>query len=455
MIDFLHHLLAFIFALGLLVTFHEFGHFWVARKCDVKILRFSVGFGKPLWSKRVGKDNFELVVAALPLGGYVKMLDEREGDVPEAELDRAFNRKPLLQRFAIVIAGPVFNFIFAIVAFWFMFMVGLNGLKPIVGEVEKDSIAYHAGFSDGDEIIAVDSRETRTWTMVVDIFVNKIIEGGQLAISVRDADNQDAGVKKLSLDLSSLSIDDLAEQGLLKKLGITPHRIVVPAIIGDVHSGLPADQAGLIAGDKIVSADGEAIDDWGQWVKTVQAHPQQKLLVDIERNNEPITLALIPNKKVLEDGSEIGFIGAASQPVEGMFGKESYAFVPALPKAIEKTWNMSWLTLRMLGKMIMGQASVKNLSGPISIAQYAGESAQSGLAAFLWFLGIVSVSLGVLNLLPIPLLDGGHLLYYVVEFFKGSAVSEATQIIGQQIGFTLLLGLMILVFYNDIARLMG
>lgn len=455
MIDFLHHLLAFIFALGLLITFHEYGHFWVARKCDVKILRFSVGFGKPLWTRRVGKDNFELVVAALPLGGYVKMLDEREGDVPATELDRAFNRKSLLQRFAIVVAGPAFNFIFAIVAFWFMFMVGLNGLKPIVGEVETDSLAYQAGLSDGAEIIAVDSRETKTWTMVVDVFVNKIIEGGQVEITVRDTISKDAGVKILTLDFESLSIDDLAEQGLLNKLGMTPKKIRVPAVIGDVHSGLPAQQAGLIAGDRVVSADGVVINDWSEWVNTVQAHPQQEMLIEVERNNQRISLVITPNKKTLDDGSEIGFIGAASQAVEGVFGKESYSFVPAFPKAVEKTWDMSWLTLRMLGKMIMGQASVKNLSGPISIAQYAGESAQSGLAAFLWFLGIVSVSLGVLNLLPVPLLDGGHLLYYVIEFFKGSAVSESTQIIGQQIGFTLLLGLMILVFYNDIARLMG
>ncbi|MFT5426619.1 MAG: regulator of sigma E protease [Gammaproteobacteria bacterium] len=454
MIDFLQHLFAFIFALGILVTFHEFGHFWVARKCDVKILTFSIGFGKPLWSRNFGQDKSKFVIAALPLGGYVKMLDEREGEVPESELDRTFNRKSLAQRTAIVLAGPVFNFIFAIVAFWIMFMIGLSGLKPIVGDVEEGSIAYQAGLYEGVEIIAVDSRETKTWTMVVDAFINKIVDGGKVDIRVRD----NSVVKVLSINLENLSIDDMAEQGLLSQLGITPKKIKVPAIIGDLHSGLPADAAGLLAGDLIISANGDPIDDWRQWVKYIQKHPEKKITVEVKRQDKTLDLLLIPNKKVNDDGSVIGFIGASNAPVpdiDGMFAKESYGLLSAFLKGVEKTWDMSWLTLRMLGKMIAGQVSVKNLSGPISIAQYAGDSAQSGAAAFLWFLGIVSVSLGVLNLLPIPLLDGGHLLYYFVEFFKGSAVSESIQIIGQQIGFTLLLGLMLVVFYNDIVRLTG
>jgi regulator of sigma E protease len=454
MMDFFQYLFAFIFALGILITFHEFGHFCIAQKCGVKILRFSVGFGKPLWSRRIGKDQFELVIAAIPLGGYVKMLDEREGKVAESELDRAFNRKPLSQRTAIVLAGPVFNFIFAIVAFWFMFMIGLTGLKPIVGEVEMGSIAQQAGLNEGVEIIAVDSRETKTWVMVVDAFVNRIIDGGKVDIKIRD----NSITRILSIDFEGLSIDDLAEQGLLNKLGITPKKYKVPAIVGDIHSGLPAHEAGLIAGDLIIAANGEIIEDWVQWVKYVQARPKHKIVIDIKRGNENLVLDLTPDEKIRDDGSTIGFIGAANQPIQHIdevFGKESYTFIPAFLKGVERTWDMSWLTLRMLGKMMTGQASVKNLSGPISIAQYAGDSAQGGVASFLWFLGIVSVSLGVLNLLPIPLLDGGHLLYYIVEFLKGSEVSESMQLIGQQIGFTLLLGLMILVFYNDIARLIG
>ena len=451
MIDFLQHLFAFIFALGLLVTFHEFGHFWVARKCDVKILRFSIGFGKPLWVRHFGQDKSELVIATLPLGGYVRMLDEREGNVSRHELDRAFNRKSLAQRSAIVIAGPVCNFLFAIFVFWLMFMIGLTGLKPIVGDVKNGSIGYQAGLEKGVEIIAVDSQETNTWTMVVDAFISRIIDGSKVDITVRD----NSVVKILTINFEGVSIDDLAEQGLLNKLGITPKQFKVPAIIGDVHSGLPADEAGLIAGDLIISANGDQVDDWMKWVEYVQAYPDQKITVEIEREHKYLTLELTPNKKVEDNGRIIGFIGAASQPVDAMLTKESYTLIPALFRAVERTWDMSWLTLRILGKMITGQASLKNLSGPISIAQYAGDSAQSGIAAFLWFLGIVSVSLGVLNLLPIPLLDGGHLLYYIVEFFKGSVVSESTQIIGQQVGFTLLLGLIVLVFYNDIVRLMG
>ncbi len=451
MISFLQHLSAFIFALGILVIFHEFGHFWAAQKCGVKILRFSVGFGKPLWSKRIGKDKFELVIAALPLGGYVKMLDEREGDVAESELDRTFNRKSLAQRTAIVLAGPVFNFIFAIVAFWFMFMIGLTGLKPIVGEVKKESIAYMAGFNEGVEIIAVNSKETKTWTMVIDSLVRKIINADKIDITVRDG----SIVKTLNINLKNLSIDDVAEQGLLNNIGIIPMKFKIPAIIGSVYSGLPADKAGLVFGDLIVSANNEAIKDWEEWVKYVQTHAKQKINVEIKRGDEYLTLELIPDEKIKNNGVVIGFIGAGGKSIEEMFGKESYAFLPAFLRGLEKTWDMSWLTLRMLGKIITGQASVKNLSGPISIAQYAGDSAKGGIAAFLWFLGIVSVSLAVLNLLPIPLLDGGHLLYYTFEFFKGSEVSESIQIIGQQIGGTLLLSLMILVFYNDIARLIG
>ncbi len=451
MIDFLQHLLAFVFALGILVTFHEFGHFWVAQKYGVKILRFSVGFGKPLWSRRFGKDQFELVIAALPLGGYVKMLDEREGSVSGHELNRTFNRKSLIQRTAIILAGPVFNLIFAVVAFWFMFMIGLNGLKPIVGEIEKNSIAYLAGLNEGVEIIAVDSRETKTWTMVIDNLMSKTIDAGEVDIKILD----DSIIKILTMNLEGLSIDDLAEQGLLNNIGITPKKYKVPAIIGDVRPGLPAADVGLTAGDLIVSANGEKIEDWMQWVKYIQAHPNKKIIMDVKRGDEYLIMELTPDEKTRGDGSAIGFIGAANQPVERIFAKESYALLPAFLRGVEKTWDMSWLALRMLGKMIIGQVSVKNLSGPINIAQYAGDSAQGGLATFLLFLGILSVSLGVINLLPVPPLDGGHLLYYLIESLKGSEVSESTQIIGQQIGSILLLGLMMVVFYNDIARLVG
>jgi regulator of sigma E protease len=452
MIDFLQHVIAFIFALGVLITFHEFGHFWVARKFDVKILRFSIGFGKPLWKRYFGKDKSELVIAALPLGGYVKMLDEREGEVAASELDRSFNRKPLNQRFAIVLAGPLFNFLFAIMAYWLMFMIGLPGLKPIIGEVTPGSIASQAGLKSDQEIVAIESRQTATWGMVVDTLINKVVDGEEVSITVRDNFGNE---RTTIINLNGLSIDDLAEDGLLVKLGVEPKKIDVPAIIGSIQFGQAAERAGLEVGDHIIAVDGGTIFNWIEWVEYIRAHPEQELAVEILRNDESITLKLIPAKKESAEGKIIGYIGAGNQPPLNLFGKESYTFFPAFFMAIKRTWDMSWLTLRVLGKIVTGQASYKNLSGPISIAQYAGDSAQSGVAAFLWFLGIVSVSLGVLNLLPIPLLDGGHLMYYIMELLKGSPVSDSIQIVGQQIGIALLLCLMMLVFYNDIMRLIG
>jgi len=452
MIDFLQHLLAFIVALGILISFHEYGHFWVARKCDVKILRFSIGFGRPLWKKYFGKDNTELVIAAIPLGGYVKMLDEREGNVFPHELNRAFNQKPLGQRTLIVLAGPVFNFIFAIFAYWIMYMVGLTGLKPVVGEISPVSIASSAGIKPDDEIIAVGTRKTATWTMVVDALLNDIMRTSEVKFTLRDPQVRE---REVWVNISSISIDDIAETGILETLGITPRQFVVPAIIGEVQTGLAADRAGLKSGDEILVADSNPVSHWSAWVEYVRAHPDVEIEVEIQRNEERLTILLQPERKTIESGEIIGFIGASNQPPDMLIAEESYSLFPAFAKALVRTWDMSWLTLRMLGKMLTGDASVKNLSGPISIAQYAGQSAQNGIAAFLWFLGIVSVSLGVLNLLPVPLLDGGHLLYYLVEFVKGNPVSESVQIVGQQIGLALLFGLMILVFYNDIMRLFG
>lgn len=456
MISFLQALGAFIIALGLLITFHEFGHYWVARRFDVKILRFSIGFGRPLWLRRFGPDRSEFVIAALPIGGYVKMLDEREGDVSEAERARAFSNKPVGQRFAIVAAGPAFNFVFAIMVYWLMFMSGIPGLKPVIDTVAEGSIAAQAGLRPGDELRRVDGEDTATWTAAVDKLLGRVLDRGQVELTVVSA----GGAERLvQVDVSAISVDELAGGKLLARLGLAPRRPVLPAAIGEVTRGGPAERAGLRRGDRILGADGNAVRDWGHLVELVRARPGGALELEVQRGTEQLQLRVEPERLRGEDGVEFGRIGVApAAPTEidpALQARERYGVFAALYKALDRTVDMSVLTLRLLGKMIVGDASVKNLSGPISIAQYAGESAGIGLIAFLGFLAIVSISLGVLNLLPIPLLDGGHLMYYLIELLKGSPVSDATQAIGQQLGLAILLGLMGLAFYNDIARLLG
>ncbi len=456
MIDILQSVLAFIVALGVLITFHEFGHFYVARLCDVKILRFSIGFGRPIYKKRFGDDATEFVIAALPLGGYVKMLDEREGDVDAAELTRAFNRKPLGQRFAIVAAGPIFNFIFAIVAYWLIFIIGVNGLKPIIGEVEPGSISAAAGLIEGQEITHINQTATLTWSSVIDKLVNSTVSAEGIDISVRDSNGINS---TLTLDLAQVSIDEMAEGKLLEVLGLDVVKLKLPAVIGEVMQAGAAERAGLQASDRIIAIDGRSIHSWGDWVEQIRSNPGKYLTIEVIRGNETLQLSILPDTVTDDDGQSIGRIGAAvlqqNSLFDSYFVKESYPVFSALGKAVVKTWEMSVLTLRVLGKMLVGEASVKNLSGPISIAQYAGQSAGIGLVAFLGFMAIVSVSLGVLNLLPVPLLDGGHLLYYVIEFVIRKPVSESMQIVGQQVGVVLLLSLMSIAFYNDIVRLVG
>lgn len=456
MIDFIQALIAFVFAVGVLITFHEFGHFWVARRCNVKIVRFSIGFGKPLWTRRFGEDRSEFVIAALPLGGYVKMLDEREGEVPAAERPRAFNAKPLLQRAAIVAAGPLFNFLFAIGAYWLIYMIGVEGLRPIIAEVGAGSPAARAGFEAGDEILRIDSRDTPTWTAVIDVTVGSVVRGRIIRLAVRDHNGAE---REIELDMSRFSVDDLAGGRLLQQLGVKPRRPDAPAVIGTVNPGEAAERAGLLSGDRIVAVDGVAVRSWEHWVEIVRAHPRRMLSVELLRGGDRVVVDLTPEAVPDGDGLEMGRIGAAFHSGLAvdpeLTGKESYAPLPALWKASAKSFEMGVITLRVLGKMIAGEASARNLSGPISIAQYAGESAGIGFLAFLGFLAIVSVSLGVLNLLPIPLLDGGHLMYYLIELVKGSPVSESFQVVGQQLGLAVLLGLMGLAFYNDILRIIG
>ena len=447
--------LAFLVALGVLITVHEFGHFWVARRLGVKVLRFSVGFGTPLW-KHVGKiDGTEYVVAAIPLGGYVKMLDEREGPVEQSELTRAFNRQSLKVRTAVVLAGPVFNFLFAIFAYWLILVTGDTGMRPLIGEIEPDSIAEKAGFVEGDEIIAVGDRKTPTWESAVYALLAESLGDQDLPVRVRDQQY----LEKVRW-LEARELADVTEDGqVLERIGLSPKRPLLPAIIGEVLAGEAADRAGLRAGDELLSVDGVPLEDWGAWVTYVREHPDQKMSLDVRRDGVVRPVLLTTGHRIDDGGTLIGRIGASVQVPEQL--REEYRAeirlgpVDAVGAAVQKTWDLSVLMLKMLGKMLVGEASVKNLSGPISIAESAGRSASYGLVYFLKFLAVVSISLGVLNLLPVPILDGGHLLYFLIEALKGSPLSESAQIQGQRIGILILLGLMTLAFYVDISRLLG
>lgn len=445
----------FILTLGLLITFHEFGHYWVARKLGVKVLRFSVGFGKSLWVKRHGPDQTEYALAALPLGGYVKMLDEREGPVATHELHRAFNRQSVGRRAAIVVAGPLFNFVLAVVLLWFTYMLGVSGLRAVVGDVQPSSPAAAAGFQAGDQIIGVAGAEARTWNAVILALLDSGLAGGSVPVTVLDASHNPA---ERQIDLAGLAAS-LNQGNLLDVVGLRPAARQIPPVIGQVETGSPAARSGLQTGDRVVSVDGQAIDDWGEWVEYVRARPNVPMQLQIERGGESITLEITPAPRKDRSGTH-GRIGAGVQEPENSADDNltvvlQYGPLAAIGQALTKTWDVTILTLRLLAKMVVGEVSLDNLSGPLSIAQYAGGTASVGLVPFLTFLAIVSVSLGVLNLLPIPVLDGGHLLFYAVEAVKGSPVSPAAEMLGQRIGLVIILLMMVFAFYNDLVRIFG
>lgn len=452
--SFIISILSFVVALGLLIAIHEFGHFWVARKVGIKVHRFSIGFGKPLWTKKFGADDTEFVLAAIPLGGYVKMLDEREEDVAEHELHRAFTQKTLGQRFAVVFAGPAANFIFAIFAYWLLFVIGVPGMKPIVDTVEVNSPFYEAGLISGDEIISVDNKDTPTLEAVRMVLIESILDNANVEVLVSQSSSE---TRQINLDLSSTPVDAISGN-LLQYLGFIPYRPALPVVVGRVVEGGAGALAGMKEGDKILSIDGKTVNDWVKWAEYVRSKPEQPIEMLISRDATEFTLTVVPALVETQNG-KIGRVGLGPFVPENFYDElratQHYEFFPAIMASVEKTWDMSILTLQMFGKMITGQASLENISGPISIAQYAGMSAQIGYISFISFMAIISVSLGVLNLLPVPLLDGGHLMYYTIEFFKGSPVSDAAQLIGQKIGILLLGSLMFLAVVNDLTRVMS
>lgn len=450
---FFSSLFYFALAIGVLITVHEFGHFWVARRLGVKVLRFSIGFGKPLWRWQRSPADTEYVLAAVPLGGYVKMVDEREGEVAPEDLPVAFNRQPLASRFAIVAAGPLFNFLFAILAYWVVFIVGTTGLKPMVGEVTAGSPAAAAGIHKGDEITAVAGEPTRTWQDVVVALVDKALDGGSVPLTIRD------GGRPHTVRLNMGSEAAKLDQGkLLGTLGLKPATPTVPPVIGRLESGGPAKEAGLEPGDRILSADGRPMHEWTAFALYIRKHAAQTVHLKVERDGAVVSLDVVPKRLKTKNG-EIGHIGAAAKIPEKYkaryFTAVRYSPLAAVGQSLRKTWEMSALTLKMVGKMIVGDVSTHNISGPLSIAQFASTSANAGFSAFISFLAIVSISLGVLNFLPIPVLDGGHLFYYIIEFFKGSPVSDEIQALGQKLGLTIIMGLMVIAFYNDIVRLLN
>ncbi len=450
----LDYVLPFLLALGILIVVHEFGHYLVARLCGVKVLRFSLGFGRPLLVRRAGADQTEWVLSAFPLGGYVKMLDEREAPVADGELHRAFNRQNVWRRIAIVAAGPLANFVLAIALYWGLYAGGIEELRPRVGPPEAGSQAERAGFRDGELIRAIDGSAVATWQE----FRWKLLDAA-LAHSVATIEtiNGSREINFRKLDPANVEVDQ-GQQDVAGQLGLRLYRPKLPAVLGKLSPDGAAQAAGLQTGDRVVRIGARTVDSWADLVATVRDAAGQSLEIEVVRDGRALVAQVVP-KAVDENGRTIGRIGVAMADADAqrdlLFVTVRYDVVDALAKGVGQTWDTAAMSLSMMGRMIVGEVSVKNLSGPVTIADFAGQSARMGWSHYIRFLALISISLGVLNLLPVPVLDGGHLLYYVIEIIKGGPVSERIMEIGQQIGMALLAALMAFAFYNDINRLVA
>ena len=445
----MHSLIFFLIALAILIIIHEYGHFWVARRCGVKVLRFSVGFGKPIWQK-VGKDGTEYVLAPIPMGGYVKMLDEREMPVSEEQAQFAFNRQSLAKRVAIVSAGPIANLLFAVLAYWILLVVGVSGIKPIIDDVRPASIAAEAGLHAGDEFLQIDGNDTPTWNSVYKALIQKAEYGEKIDITVSSASIK----QQHSLILPQVGLEQVGN--ILEQIGIEPLRPSIKPILGEVIPGSPAEKAGLKAGDILVSAQQETIPIWNQWVELIQASAGKTLDIELLRDGDRLGLTLIPETG--EDGK--GRIGAAVDASQTAIPQElqaelRYGPIDAIKYAVIQTWDFSSSTLKSLWGMVTGKVSTDNLGGPISIAQIAGSSAEQGVMSFISFLAMISITLGILNLLPIPMLDGGHLAMFAFEAVRGKPLSDTVQVQIQKVGFLVLIMVMFIAFFNDLSRVFG
>lgn len=461
-------ILAFVVTIGIIVTIHEYGHFQVARWCGVKVLRFSIGFGKPLWRKKFGADSTEFVIAAIPLGGYVKMLDERElqaereaaeeDETPqvqysEADLARAFNRQSVYKRIAVVLAGPAANLLLAILIYWLLFMQGVVGMRPIIGQVEANSVAAHANFTSGEVIESIDGEAVTTWGEASWALLDAAIENKTVEV---EAVNESNERHIHQLDLHGQGKD--VESSILKKIGLGVFRPDYLPVIDRVLPNSAAQEAGLLAQDKVISIDGVEMKGWNDVVNVVRPSPGRDLQFKVMREAGVFETVVTP-RAVSEGDAQVGKMGAAVKVDEAQRDKvlitKQYSVLSSLTLAVAKTWKTSVFSLKMMWYMVTGKASWKGISGPVTIATYAGETAGLGMKAFAGFVALVSISIGILNLLPIPVLDGGHLMYYMAEIIKGSAVSEQTMLLGQKIGFGLLGMLMILAIFNDINRIVA
>lgn len=446
----LHTLLITAVTLGILVSVHEFGHFWVARRLGVRVLRFSIGFGPALlrWTDRSGT---EYVLALIPLGGYVKMLED-DGQLESAEREVSFNARPPGQRVAIAAAGPAANFLLAIAVYWLVFLSGETGIVPVVGEVEPDSIAAQAGLEAGQYILAVDGQPTPTWQALNLRLMRRIGESGPMHFEVRYPDSSLRYESTAELEQWLVGVE---EPDLVAALGLTLYRPPVEAVLEEVVAGSPAERAGLQPGDRILAVDGEAVQDWAQWVEEVRRRADQWMTLTVVRGGESLELDLRPERVATATGShgQVGVLPRLPEWPPELIAQLRYGPATALVAALDRTGEVSWFTLTSISKMLQGLISSKNLSGPITIAKVATASARSGIESYLGFLALLSISLGVLNLLPIPVLDGGHILFGLVEWIRGRPVPERVQMLGYQLGLVTVVGIMMLAIYNDLARL--